>query len=659
MSIRVSSNQMVYGYQKQLNDANTRQTSLLEQGDGSKLHRPSDNPVDYSKYIRYDTSLNENEQYTNNVNTGLAWMKTSDSALVNMTAIQTTFKEKTIAAANDTNNTTDMAAIGKEMMAEIQEIVSLGNTMQGDSYVFGGQKDLVRPFELSTEEFDRGLAKTLDETQAAYFNTADSSGTMTQMLVLEDEADPNNLYYLDTTTGRLYTKDFVENGYKNEKSAGKTAATDDDIADLYENEEYSHGKMVAGYPGTGTLTSGALNALGAGLNPPVTLGEPVYLVQDTSGTFYYGDSTTGKVYDATLKEVGTFPSKDYKYAPERGNGSVYNPVGPLVIYNDDGDQFFADDSQGSNGPIFKNFADVKSDFTKDDMDAGKIVDDLYGVNQKYTWSSNYFDFENGDPIYVGVTDANGKQYYYDQKTKDIYTEEYLQECKTNSQVVDSKKSIGNMKSMYIAANFDNRGKILDEDAAGDDIVNAGADYETNIIDEYGRTVTLKLASIKQQLAKFNGDQKYVSMVKKNGTTEPTADTVNVTSSEIFGMDLFDDPNSGNSPSGTAMLNEMLTVHAKVVGDDHIWLDTDGVTIADEAHAQTVKTETKLGARTQLYNSVSTMLTTQNEIITGDITNTSSTDVARLAVQLMQEQTIYNMSLSLGARILPQSLADYL
>ena len=108
-----------------------------------------------------------------------------------------------------------------------------------------------------------------------------------------------------------------------------------------------------------------------------------------------------------------------------------------------------------------------------------------------------------------------------------------------------------------------------------------------------------------------------------------------------------------------MLNEMLTVHAKVEAGDYLWMDTDGVTVSDAAHAQTVKTETKLGARTQLYNSVSTMLNTQNEIITGDITDTSSTDVARLAVQLMQEQTIYNMSLSLGARILPQSLADYL
>ena len=81
MSIRVSSNQMVYGYQKQLNDANTRQTKLLEQGDGSKLHRPSDNSVDYSKYLRYSVSEGENLQYQDNVSSALSWMKTSDGVM--------------------------------------------------------------------------------------------------------------------------------------------------------------------------------------------------------------------------------------------------------------------------------------------------------------------------------------------------------------------------------------------------------------------------------------------------------------------------------------------------------------------------------------------------------------------------------------------------
>ena len=451
MSIRVSSNQMVYGYQKQLNDANTRQTTLLEQGDGSKLHRPSDNPVDYSKFIRFDTSLNENEQYTDNVNSALAWMKASDAALVNITSIQTTFKEKTIAAANDTNNTVDMAAIGKEMMAEIQEIVSLGNTMQGDSYVFGGQKDITRPFTLSEDQISRGIAKTLDETQQGFFAGnlgVEETGTLRQMLSLTGtytDSSGNTVketYYLNTVNGNVYTKDFVENGFKDKLAANSSA----------------------------TVAAG-----------------------DEAGTLS-GWGSTVKVSD-----------------------------------------------------YFKNTGEITAN--------GLAFSDSITVN--------------------------------------------------------------------------------------------------------GTTVTLTFDTIKQQVVSFTGDNKYVSMVKKNGTTEPSADTVNATATEIFGTDIFDDTASGNAPSGTAMLNQMLTVHAKVVGDDHIWLDTDGVTIADEAHAQTIKAETKMGARTQLYNSVNSMLTTQNEIITGDITNTSSTDVAKLAVQLMQEQTIYNMSLSLGARILPQSLADYL
>ena len=451
MSIRVSSNQMVYGYQKQLNDANTRQTTLLEQGDGSKLHRPSDNPVDYSKFIRFDTSLNENEQYTDNVNSALAWMKASDAALVNITSIQTTFKEKTIAAANDTNNTVDMAAIGKEMMAEIQEIVSLGNTMQGDSYVFGGQKDITRPFTLSEDQISRGIAKTLDETQQGFFAGnlgVEETGTLRQMLSLTGtytDSSGNTVketYYLNTVNGNVYTKDFVENGFKDKLAANSSA----------------------------TVAAG-----------------------DEAGTLS-GWGSTVKVSD-----------------------------------------------------YFKNTGEITAN--------GLAFSDSITVN--------------------------------------------------------------------------------------------------------GTTVTLTFDKIKQQVVSFTGDNKYVSMVKKNGTTEPSADTVNATAKEIFGTDIFDDTASGNAPSGTAMLNQMLTVHAKVVADDHIWLDTDGVTIADEAHAQTIKAETKMGARTQLYNSVNSMLTTQNEIITGDITNTSSTDVAKLAVQLMQEQTIYNMSLSLGARILPQSLADYL
>ncbi|MCI6171854.1 MAG: flagellar hook-associated protein FlgL [Selenomonas bovis] len=443
MAIRVSSNQMIYNYKKQLNDANARQDKLLEQGDGSKLHRPSDDSVAYTKYLRYDTSQQENEQYQENVSTGVSWMKASDAALVSMKDIQTTFKEKTVAAANGDKTNEDMAAIGKEMMAEIQQLVSLGNTQQGDRYLFAGQKDTTQPFSLSEKEVKRGLAKTLSEKASNYFSGddgAETMGTVRQMLTLK--GDDGNTYYLNTRDGYIYTKDFVEKGYQQKIAQNANAKVDRD--------------------------------------------------KDAVGKF---------------------------------------------------------------------------------------------DNWKTTNVSNYFK-NNGELIKqndLTATNVNGN-------------------------------------------------------VAG---------------------VKLTFTTIDQQIATYQGDNKYISMTKKNGTTEPTSDTVNVTGPEIWGTDIFDDASSGNAPSGTAMLNEMLTVQKQVTSAEFSWLSDDGQTISDQAHATTVTTETRLGARQQLYNSVAKMLDNQNVLIKQDVTDVSAVDVAALATKLMEEQTVYNMSLALGARILPQSLADYL
>lgn len=446
MAIRVSSNQMVYNYKKQLNDANSRNDKLLEQGDGNKLHRPSDDSVAYTKYLRFDTSSAENTQYQENVNTGVSWMKASDSALVSVTNIQMTFKEKTVSAANADKTDTDMAAIGKEMMAEIQELTSLGNTMQGDRYLFAGQKDTTMPFSLSETQIDRGLAKTLDDKASAYFSgdgAATKSGTIRQMLTLT--GDDGNTYYLNTKDGYIYTKDFVESGYKQKVAKDANAVVD--------------------------------------------------------------------------------PSTD-------------------------------------------------------------------SVGRLSGWS-------------------------------------------------------GTTPTETVSKYFKNTGEIIDKTASPGSIT----------VD--GTTVNFSFETIKQQVATYQGDAKYISMTKKNGTTEPTSDTVNVTGQDIWGTDIFDNADSGNTASGTAMLNNMLTVQAKVVASDFHWLSDDGQTLSDEAHGQTINTETKLGARQQLYTSVKTMLGNQQTLIQQDITDVMSADVAELATKLMESQTVYNMSLALGARILPSSLADYL
>ena len=225
--MRISSGLMMDRYLRQINNSYAEQAKLMEQSDGSNLHRPSDDSVKYSRYLRYQNSNTENLQYQDNVNAGISWMKTADSAMVNMTDIYTTLKEKTVDAANDTNGESDLVAISKEFKAKLYEIVSLGNTQQGDRYVFSGQSDLTQPFLVSVEEKDRGLAKTLDDPQSAFFLNptdtknlnADDTGSLTQMLTLQKDGQD---YYLNTMNGKIYTKEFVQEGYKDKVAHGQT-----------------------------------------------------------------------------------------------------------------------------------------------------------------------------------------------------------------------------------------------------------------------------------------------------------------------------------------------------------------------------------------------------------------------------------------------------
>ena len=447
--IRISSNYMVQRYQKDLNELDYTKSKLMEQGDGKKLHRPSDNSVDYSRYLRYNVSEGENNRYQDSVKAGISWMNTTQTALAGMEDIQKTFKAKTIQGANDDKdeNSGDWPAIAREMKTQIQQIVSLGNTQLGDRYIFSGQADLRQPFSISDENVPRyrGLAKTLDDRQAAFFNDASntkSANFLHQMLSL-DGSDGKS-YYLNTLTGDVYTKEFVQEGYKDVIASGRSTVSSADRV---------------------------------------------------------GNITTG------------------------------------------------------------------TNFIKD--------------------------------------------------------------------------------------NFKNTGEIIDDPAASPGL---GANWsDTAAV----AGVTLKFSTVRQQIVSYNGDFRYISMVKQNGSTEPTADTVNKTGLDIFGRDLFDDKNSGNEPSGTAMVNSMLTVYAKTNSADPHWLSSDGISLADAANQVTLQAHTETGARTQLYKNMTDILTDHGENITRDITNVSSTDVAELAMKMMQQQTVMSMSLSMGARILPLSLVDYL
>lgn len=457
MGVRIGSMHFMYNYQNSLNKAYQQQGKLFEQADGSSLHRASDNPMNYAKLLRYNVSETENNQYMENIKTASSWMKHSDDVMIHMTEMMQTLKEKSVHAANSDNAEDDYAAIHKEMFAHMQELVSVANSQVGDRYLFAGQKDLTKPFEMSVKEYDRGLPKNLDVSQSAFFKGTDSdyNTELFQMLTVND--DSGNTYYIETDGGRLdadtvqfnlYTKDFIDEGYKELIAMG------------YKNIE---------------------------------------------------EAENAAATDTRVKAI---------------------------------------------------------------LDEGRLgkVDDF--------------------------------------KVSDYFTNQGLLKDSNNNKITFN-----------------------------------GTDY------------TFK--TYPQNIVTYNGDENLISMVKLNGATDPGADTVNATGAGMFGRDIFDNANSGNDPSGTAMLNELLCVCGRVNDCDIHWMSSDGVTVADVAHSTMLVEETKIGARQQLYNQVDTMLSAHADNITEDITNVSGADIAALATKLMQQTALYNLSLSLGGRILPQSLADYL
>lgn len=467
--MRIGSYNTTVRYRNSINRTYEDQTKLIELSDGSKLHRPSDDCVNYSKYLRHSVTYSENNQYQTNVQTAISWMKNTDAALVDMTSAFSKIVVKSN-QADGSNSDADMRAIAGEMLVQAQQAVADANTNVNGRYLFSGQKDLVQPYEISKEMQKRGLAKTLDDPQSNFFigeyyddekgKTVSleptKSGDVKQMLTMY--GDNGNVYYLNTKNGKVYTQEFMDEGYKEKIAKGQQ-------------------------------------------------------------------------------------------------------------YVQDGDE------------------------------VGDISD----------W---------GD-------------------------------------------------SLHVSDYFDAYG-VFDEDKAG------STAWE---ITEGGKKVTLRFATVEQYIVTYNGDRKQFSMVKENGATQPASDTVNASGVEIAGRGIFDNEDAYPAgkypgPSGANAFNDMFTVVAmcdhgangkggQPTGPDSNWMNSDGKTLANAAYNTVNSAQTKIASRQSVYRDCQAMLTTQNQQILGDITDVHSTDVAKLAVDMMKSQTVYNLSLNVGARILPQTLTDYL
>lgn len=116
---------------------------------GSKITRPSDDPVVAMMGMEYRENLGEVEQFTRNLDQVYVWMDNSDDALDKATQVLQRVRELTVQASNGTLEESQRGMIAKEIEQLNEHLVSIANTEVGGKYLFNGTATKTKPVEVA------------------------------------------------------------------------------------------------------------------------------------------------------------------------------------------------------------------------------------------------------------------------------------------------------------------------------------------------------------------------------------------------------------------------------------------------------------------------------------------------------------------------------
>jgi flagellar hook-associated protein 3 FlgL len=113
---------------------------------GKTIRRPSDDPSAFIDIQGLKNNLSRVDQYARNLETGRTWLQMSESAMQQVLGVVDRAKEISIQMSNDDQNAETRAKAAIEVGQLLDQAVSLGSTMVGDSYLFAGYKTHTAPF---------------------------------------------------------------------------------------------------------------------------------------------------------------------------------------------------------------------------------------------------------------------------------------------------------------------------------------------------------------------------------------------------------------------------------------------------------------------------------------------------------------------------------
>ncbi|QRG67321.1 flagellar hook-associated protein FlgL [Brevibacillus choshinensis] len=150
MAIRVTQNMLNSNMLRNLHNSMYSMDKMQQQlSSGSKISKPSDDPVVATRGMFYRSSLMENEQYQRNIGEVQSWLELSDKALDEAGSIMHRIRELAVNSGNTTLGPDSLQAIGKEIEQLKEHLGTIANQTLGGKYIFGGSDIMTPPYDVS------------------------------------------------------------------------------------------------------------------------------------------------------------------------------------------------------------------------------------------------------------------------------------------------------------------------------------------------------------------------------------------------------------------------------------------------------------------------------------------------------------------------------
>lgn len=115
---------------------------------GKSVRLPSDSPVEFQRSRVIEENIRKEQQYQNNISTGLRQSRMAQEALEETVDRLIEIKGKLIQASTGTSNSQVRETMARDIEGIRNSLINTLNVSSGDRYLFAGTNSQTRPFEL-------------------------------------------------------------------------------------------------------------------------------------------------------------------------------------------------------------------------------------------------------------------------------------------------------------------------------------------------------------------------------------------------------------------------------------------------------------------------------------------------------------------------------